>query len=316
MTLFDWLRPRPPLDPDLQRRVGQVVATVEPLIAQVGGHERMLAPAVRQAYEYCERIAAAIPGPFPISRAAFASDPLVHALFGSADDIESMLATSQCVREYLPTMALSDGQCCALLGMRRKVTAGFGTRLAGEVIQRDEPLKTLTFADHTLAEPSPDLETAHHRLAERMFNGLLKGFLAHVDEVREERQELRDAQAIERAMARCAGPEAHTRRLAELQERLRDTADALEPGRLVRTLADFLAAPEASLHLEPVQLWVDRSGILAEDENDRDHADALRFTELTTRDQRRWVAMVVKIDQQEAHAAVAHFEERRRYIVI
>lgn len=315
MTFFDWLKPRAPLDPDLQRRVAHAVATIEPLIAQVGGHERILAPAVAQAYSYCERIAVAIPGPFTISRNAFATDPLVHALFGSADDIETMLATSQCVREHLPTMALSGDQCCALLGMRRQVTAGFGTRLAGDVIQRDEPLKTLTFTDHTLAEPSPDLDSAHRRLADQMFDGLLKGFLAHVDEVREERQELHDAQAIERAKARCAGPEAHTRRLADLQERLREATDTLQPEHLVGTLAAYLAAPEASLKLEPVQLWVDRTGVIAEDENDRDHADALHFVELTTRDQRRWVAMVVKIDHAEARAAIERFEARRRYIV-
>jgi hypothetical protein len=226
-----------------------------------------------------------------------------------------MLATSQCVRDYLAGHAtVPPGQCCALLGMRRRITAGFGTRVSGEIVRHDEPQKTLTFADHTLAEPSPDLDGAHRRLAEAMFDGLLKGFVAHVDEVREERQELRDEQCIARARARSEGPESHTRRLAELQERLRETVDALQPSRLLETLAAYLAAPEASLHLEPVQLAVDRFGILADP--DTKDADTLRFVELTTRDLRRWVVMTVRIDREEARAAVERFEERRRYIVI
>jgi hypothetical protein len=315
MGLLDWLRPGPTLDARTSALVDRAVAAVDPLLTSVGGYERTLAEPVRHAFDYCERLALAIPGPFPISRAAFASDPLVHALFGSADDVEQMLARSQCVRDYLAGHAVvPPGQCCALLGMRRRVTAGFGTRISGDVIRRDEPQKTLSFADHTLAEPSPDLDGAQRRLAEAMFGGLLKGFVAHVDEVREERQELRDEQSVARARARSEGPESHTRRLAELQERLRETVDALSPGRLLETLAAYLAAPETSLKLEPVKLAVDRFGVLADP--DAKDADILRFVELTTRDLRRWVVMTVRIDREEARAAVERFDEQRRYIVI
>lgn len=315
MRFFDWLKPSPALDAATQARIGQAVQAVDPLIGQVGNHARILAPAVQHAWGYCENLASAIPGPFPISRSAFAESPLVHALFGSADDIEIMLATSQCIRDHLVDMTLNGDYCCALLGMRPKITAGYGMRINGEVIRRDEPQKTLTFADHTLAEPSPDLDTAHRHLAERMFDGLLKIFVAHVDSVRDERQELHDAASIARAQARSNGPESHMRRLDELQARLRETADTLQPDRLVHTLAAHLAAPEVSLKLSPLKLWVDRIGVLVEGE-DRHHADALRFVELTTRDQRRWVVMVVKIDRREARAAVERLDERRRYIVI
>ena len=317
MGLLDWLTPKPPPDPATLARIEKAVDLIDPMIRQVSGYAESLAPAVKAAQDYCEQLALAIPGPFPISRAAFASDPLVHALFGSAEDVEMMLATSQCVRDHLTgELGVPADPCYALLGMRPRITAGFGTRLAGEVVQHDEPQKTLTFADHTLAEPSPDLDIAHERLAERMFDGLLKSFLAHVDEVREERQELRDAAAFERAKARSAGPEGHTRRLAELQERLRATADTLQPEHLLHTLIAHLAAPQAALSIEPIKVWVDRFGILAEDPVDRERADVVRFAELTTRDLRRWVVMVVKIEHAEARAAVARLEERRRYIVI
>lgn len=316
MGLFDWLTPKPPPDPATQVRIEQTVTAVDPLLRQVGDYAEVLAPVVESAYAYCDKLALAIPGPFTISRSAFATDPLVHALFGSADDIETMLATSQCVRDYLAESIIPPEQCWALLGMRPKITAGFGSRLSGELIQHDEPQKTLNFTDHTLAEPSPDIDQAHRLLADRMFAGLLKIFVDHLDTVREERQELQDAASIERAKARGGGPEAHTRRLDELLERLRATADTLQPDQLIQTLAAHLAAPEASLRLEPVKLWVDRFGILAEDIAGRDHADLLRFVELTTRDLRRWVVMVVRIDHDEARTAIERFDARRRYIVI
>jgi hypothetical protein len=316
MGLFAWLKPAPPQDAAAQARIEHAVAAVDPMIRQTAGYARRLAPAVARAWDYCERLSLAIPGPFSISRAAFASDPLVHAVFGSADDVETMLATSQCVREHVLELTQASGQCCALLGMRSHITAGFGTRLSGEMVQRDASLKTLSFTDHTLAEPGGNLEATQQRLARTMFDGLIKSFAAHVDEARAERQGLRDAQAVERALARASGPESHTRRLEELQERLRETGDALQPARLADTLADYLATPEEALHLELMKLWVDRTGIVAEDADERSHADALRFAELTTRDQRRWAVMIVRIDRAEARAAVERFEERRRYIVI
>jgi hypothetical protein len=99
-----------------------------------------------------------------------------------------------------------------------------------------------------------------------------------------------------------------------LQERLRETIDTLQPARLIETLAAYLAAPEASLRLDPVQLAVDRYGVIVDAEDQ--HADILRFVELTTRDLRRWVVMTVLIDREEARAAVERFDERRRHIVI
>jgi hypothetical protein len=314
MGILDWLKPKPRPDAETLALIEHTVATVDPLLKSVGSHERILAPSVRGAFDYCERVALAIPGPFPITRTAFATDPLVHALFGSADDIAAMFANSRCVREHLLEMTPGSGsQCCALLGMRHRESVGFGVRITGEIIRADEPQRTLYFTDHTLAEPAPDVDAAQRRLARAMFDGLLKGFVAHVEDVRMRRRQLREEQAL--ARVRAAGA-ANTRRQAELQERLVATADALQPPRLIETLAGYLAAPEASLRLTPIKLSVDRSGIIATAREDYERADTLRFVELSTRDQRRWVVMIVRIDRDEARAAVERIDEARRHIVI
>lgn len=321
MGILDWLKPAAPIDAATRTLIERSVTLTEPLIRQVSGYEKKLLPAVRRADEYCDDIAGRIPGPFEISRAAFAADPMVHALFGSADDIESMFAKSQCVRENLHQLLLANGQCCALLGMRHREKSGFGVALEGEVVRSDVPQKTLYFTDHTLAEPSPDPVAARQRLRNMLFDGLLKGFAAHVADVRDERCDLQREESIVRASARAKvhgdplGAADHTRRLASLDERLRATADALQPGQLLDTLVGMLDDPSPYLRLDPVMISVDRTGVIT-GTGQPGSGDTLHFAELTSRDQRRWVVMLARIEHAEVRRALDRFESARRYIVI
>lgn len=314
MGVFDWLKRAPTIDSVLRQRIDHAAAAIDPLIRQVGGYERKLAPAVQHALAYCEGIANRIPGPFEVNRAAFVSDPLVHALFGSADAIDNMLATSQCVREHLSQMTMETGQCCALLGMRIHEKSGFGAELEGDIVRADVAQTTIYFSDHTLAEPSPDLSSARLRLRDVLFDGIVKGIAAHVGDVRAEHAGLNQEKAIANAKLRAGlEPEAHTRRLDSLHERLIATADALQPKQLLDTLTVSLAAPEPFLHLDPIELTVDRAGILAHCDKE---ADTLHFAELTSRDLRRWVVILAQINREDAHRALDRFDTARHYIVI
>jgi hypothetical protein len=280
MNPLKWLRPPAPLDEALRISIERTVVAVEPLLRTVGGYERRLAPVVRHALDYCGRLAADIPGPVEISRAAFAADPVVHALFASADDIQTMLARSQCVRDHLVGAALPvTGQCCALLGMRRREKSGYGVALAGDMVCADEPQRLLYFEGHALAEPAPDLDGARRRLGEAMFDGLLKSMAAHVAD-------------------------------------LRSAGNGPAPADLLSLLIECLAAPEAYLRLKPTTLTVDRAGIIRAAGDKEANADTLTFMELTSRDRRRWVVMLVRIEREEARRAVARLDEARRHIVI
>lgn len=316
MGLFDWLKPAPALDPETARRVEQTVATAEPLIRQTANYAHMLAPAVQHALAHCQRIAEQIPGPVEITRAAFAANPVVHAFFGSADDIGTMLARSQCVRDHMAEMALADGQCCAILGMRHREKSGFGVGISGEVIRTDVPQRTLYFTDHTLAEPSPDLASVRLRLRDALFDGLLKGFAAHVADEREIRDGLSREHALMNAQMRASRlPADHTRRLESLSERLHASLDALQPERLREALLDTLSHPEPYLSLAPVSVTVDRFGIIVGTDS-RQEGDTLHFMELSVRDKRRWVVMLAMINQDEVREALARLESARRYMVI
>lgn len=312
MGLFDWLKPRPAIDAPLQAKIDQAALAIDPLIKQINGYARKLAPAVEHALAHCRDIAAQIPGPYEISRAAFGSDPLVHALFASADAIEQMFATSQCVREHFPQMALGTGRCCALLGMRLHEKARFGAQLEGEIVRTDVPQKTLYFSDHTLAEPAPDEAAARLRLADALFDGMIKAIAEHVEDVRAERAGLDREKAFASAQAR-AGHSIHGRTIESLQERLAATCDALQPQRLLETLTAALEQPETLLRLEPIELCVDRTGII------RDGGaagDVLRFARLTSRDPRHWVVLLASLDHTDVRRALERFETARHFIVI
>lgn len=316
MGLFDWLKPAPSLDPETARRVEQTVDTAEPLIRQTSNYARALAPAVQHALDHCSRIAAQIPGPVEITRTAFAADPTVHAIFGSADDIGTMLARSQCVREHITEMTHASGQCCAILGMRHREKAGFGVGITGSVVHTDIPQRTLYFTDHTLAEPSPDLADARLRLRDALYDGLLKGFAAHVADEREIRDGLTREHAIMNAQLRASRlPADHTRRLEALSERLHTSRDALQPERLREALIDTLSQPEPHLSLTPVCVTVDRYGIIAGPDSGQG-GDTLHFMELAARDKRRWVVMLAMINRDEVREALERLETSRRYIVI
>lgn len=318
MGLFDWFRSAPSIDVRLREHIDRAANSADPRIRQLPGYEKKLAAGVGTAFDYCERIALSVPGPFFINRAKFASDPLVHALFGSADEIATMLASSQPLRDYLAAhSAASDQPIFALLGMRRSLNAGFGTRLTGDIIKRDEPQTTLDFSDHTLAEPSADLDSLHQRLAVSFFEGLLKGFTEQIETQRQELFELREHLALDKAMHRSSGvgPE-QAQRFAQMQARIAELGDGLMPAALIPRLNETLTSPSACLRVEPACFRIDRLGVVVEAGDRETPADMIRFAELVTRDPRHWAVMCVRFEHGEAHAALAELSERRRYMVI
>jgi hypothetical protein len=318
MGLWDFFKSSDPLDDDIHQAIERAADSVNPLFRQVGGYRKKLAPAVRIALDYCDGIARNIPGPFEISRKAFSADPLVHALFASADDIETMLARSQCIREAFAQNGIAGADCWAMMGMRHRERSGFGVQLSGETLQFDVPQKMLYFTDHTLAELHPDLESLQRNLRSALFDSLLKSFAAHIAELKAERAEMLQAQAMEAARMRRHGipgiPAEHMRH-PELSERMRAAGDVFLPGGMLHLLSECLADPAPYLRLEPVKIAVDRSGVIT-GMGGEGAGDTLHFAELTGRDRRRWVVILAAIERAEIERAMEQLTRERRYIVI
>lgn len=328
MSLFsaiaDFLKPAPPPDPRLQAALDRVIGMVDPVMRALPRLERQLAPAVEHALGYCEGLVAALPGPITVDRRAFGSDPLVHALFATAGDIDEMLGRSQSIRDTIDQPEHWQGDHFhALLAARKQQKKQFGMAQQGDVIRNDVVQEVIYFSAQTLVEPNCDLEATRQHLCEKALESLLHSFNAHVEKLRLERDGLRADASIEHAhlashdKADKPGYETHTRHLAELDLRLHETAEALMPENLIVTLCDFLRAPEAALRLQPVSITIDRLGIVHNDDSESEQVQTLKFPELISRDRRQHVAMLVTIPCGDAKAAVEKVRERQnRYIII
>jgi hypothetical protein len=103
-------------------------------------------------------------------------------------------------------------------------------------IAPDVPQLVVYFSSHTLVEPSCDLATTRRNLRCKALESLLQTFHEHVESLRSEREGLRADAALARGhltvlRGTSPGPEyqTHTRQLAELDARLRETAASLMP---------------------------------------------------------------------------------------
>ncbi|MRR17864.1 MAG: hypothetical protein EG826_15560 [Deltaproteobacteria bacterium] len=261
-----------------------------------------------------------------IDRSAFASNPLVHALFASPADIDLMLGRSMHLRDYLASApALSGDYLYSLLAMRRCEKATFGMELEGDALRADVPQNLLYFTDHTLVELGDDLDTTRAKLCLDAFDSLMTSFADHFKAIFDEQQSLKNHRAFESAhmavmRGKTGGPEfvVRTRKVSELDERLRAVAELLQPGPMLDALANFLAHPESSLRLEPVEVCVDRSGvILTGDAAAARSANIIGFPELVARDRRRHVVVLSRFLRQDAQRAVEEIRDQQaRFLVI
>jgi len=322
-AVADLLKPAPPPDSQLIDALARVAGRVDPMLRAASHFEQRLAAPLTHALGYCAGLVGALPGPIAVDRQAFAGDPLVHALFATANDIDQMLGRSQAVRDFLASPASwQDDHFYALLVARHQEKQQLGMKRRGDLIENDVPQRVLFFSDQTLIAPQCDLGELRQVLRGMALDSLLQTFQAHLDALRHERDGLRADASVERAhltvLHATSGREIEvcTRHLDELDDRLRQIAETLMPDPLLDALGDFLLKPEPALHLTPLCISVDRLGIVRDPADDAS-VQTLNFPELSSRDQRLHLATLVRIRRDEASEAVEVVrDQQRRFMLI
>ncbi|MDR0564241.1 MAG: hypothetical protein LBG78_04815 [Azoarcus sp.] len=314
---FSFCLPAPSLSPDTQTGLDRVLVLVDKKLGAMPGFAARLAVPVAHARAYCAKLVHALPPAIEISRQHFATSPLVHALFATADDIDALFAASTPVRAFLSETVSWKQECfIALLAARRVEKKVFGSAIQGNVLMADVPQSLLLFSNQTLLLPAVDSDAAHAALLEAAFDSLLQTFAGHLDRAREAYTSLQAERELERVRQRTQ-PTGHEgvafpeRRLAALDERLRERFQSLQPGVVIDELARFLMAPEQALALEPVQMWVSRSGVIQEEGAHSEDAMLVRFMELKSRDRRLHLVLPVRIAYDEARQAIARSQAGR-----
>ncbi|THF65662.1 hypothetical protein E6C76_08845 [Pseudothauera nasutitermitis] len=319
VSLFSTPPPPPPEVGEGLNRIGELFG---PSVANERNFERRLAEPVANALSYCDRLVAALPPSIDIHRAAFAENPLVHALFASADDIPLTLARSAALREYMEQpQAWLDDHFHALLAARRHEKKVLGAANRGQMIATDVPQRLLYFSDQAMTLPAADEAGARARLRQAAFDSLLQSFVSHLDTLRHGREDLLVERELERVRLRTSRDaemqERYARRLDELDARLRADSDALQPEHQIGALAELLMAPEQALSMAPLSFRVDRAGKLVEGEAPAgEPLHTLSFIELTSRDRRRHVVLPVRIPREDLTRALEQARVERDRIVL
>lgn len=322
-ALADLIKPAPPPDPEVAAALDRVIGMVDPLVRAAPQLEKHLLGAVEHALAYCAGLVDALPGPVDINRQAFAQDPLVHALFATAEDIDGMLGHSTAIRDYLARPECWDSDhFCAMLAARRQQKRQFGMARHGDFIQADVPQEILYFSNQTLVEPCCDVDRTRTRLRARALESLLRTFNTRVEALRLERDAIRADLKAEYAWQQGSphGTEAqqalHSRHLVELDSKLRALGDAMLPEHLAEALADFLHHPECALQLRAVHMRIDRLGVVLPDDEVDLSAQILDFPELSSRDRRLHMATLVRVARCDALAAVDRVKSQQNRTIL
>ena len=313
--LFSWFISAPPPDPDTLAGLRRVAALVDKALVVSPDFTARLTPSVIHARAFCAQLVDRLPPAVTIDRPSFASDPLVHALFASADDIGIMIAASAPVRDYLTgPRSWQEDSFFALMAARRVDKKVFGAALQGEIVARDVPQSLLQFSNQTLLLPAADPASARTAMLETAFDSLLFTFTAHVEQARNAYQSLKTEREQERTRQRVHPGEIApfpARNIAALDERLKQQFQSLQAGGMLSELSEFLMHPEQALRLDPVRLWVTRGGVIQEDASHDADAALIHFMELRSRDRRHHLVLPVRIRYDEARAALARPKEKR-----
>jgi hypothetical protein len=266
---------------DIARATDIIIEQTDPRLRFVRGCRKKLRKPVVRSLVYVDDLVTRIPGPLTISRKAWGSDPQVNALFGSADDIETLFArsnrlqgffrdTPDCDRVYVP------------LAMLRQEKHVMGMALSGDVVRRDVARTAVNFSQHQLgivcAKSEDELRS---ELKWRGIYSLAVTALEHITrlkmrtaELEEQRGllkvKLRDIQSQHRGLdaVALATAEDSQEQLA-LEQHLRETGEKLREARTgVATLTDYLDQvcqvlnhPSHYLRVRHNSVTVDRMGI-------------------------------------------------------
>jgi len=266
---------------DIERAIDIVVEQTDPRLRFVRGFRRKLRKPVVRSLVYVDDLVTRIPGPFDISRKAYGSDPQVNALFGSADDIETLFARNKMLQDFFRDTPGCD-RVCVPLAMHRREKRILGMALSGDTVRRDVARTAVNFSGHQLgvvcSESEAELRSklkwrGIHSLAVTALENItrLKTRTADLEEQRALlKMKLRDVQAQHRGLDSVAGvASADSQEQQALEQRLKDTGEKLQEGRAgVATLVDYLDQvcqvlnhPSRYLRVRRNSVTVDRMGI-------------------------------------------------------
>lgn len=262
----------------------QRVIKLSPRLRLAPRCEPRLEAAIGKSLEYLGGLVASISVVREASPAAWATDPAIHAFFGSAEDVSLAFSRSTRLRALFRRNAGLQ-QACAVLGMALEERHSLGVAQVGETTLHDVQQTTLSFSDHQVKICASDEIELKEEIVRRMVDQLALEGLARMasDDTRREDLEKERALLVTRlrllehqgtgmrsVVGSGAGPDpgARARLRKEMEENDRDLAalgsrsETLD--RQLEHICEVFAAPVPLLQVSRRQVHLSRMNVVVE----------------------------------------------------
>lgn len=301
--------------PNLTEAIEWAVDRVDARLRNLAGYPDRYRKPVAHALIYAQALAEKVPGPIPITTEAYASNPLVHALFAVQGDLHRAIAASRAMQLFQRDYPAAN-EVYAMLCMRRQTKKLFGMEMQGDILRRDVRQEAVFFTDFTIAEPGLTETEARERIARGFFESLVVHVVNRIEERKLERAALEQTRDELMARLRTASLDQRAQYEAELYEVLNRLGAAVASLELSHYGKDFDAVmfqPDKHLYLERTEINLDSMGIVRGP--DASGSEEIDFCDLIGRDRRRWTVIMMYCDHVRDGASIAdRLESAERWL--
>jgi hypothetical protein len=279
----------------LNHAIASVARTVDDKILALPGSRDRLLPAIEYAIAYYEQAIAAIPGPIDVSPFRYGAEPVLMAMFPSAQDITAGLGRSIAVRNSINWFVENKHD---------RVFAVMGTR------QRPGS-DSAVLTDHTFRSLAASEQDARECLCEAAFTSLVNAFAGRLKERQREWRQLHadrpspfgESRAAAGTVPPSNGPSPQQQEI--FARHLDPAGNELTAEDGLEALIEWLRLPEAQLRIS-VDNDQAASGVNG----------SLKLPLMSSTDRRHWLVCLTEFPLQDALGAIGQTPAANRYILI
>nr|WP_115701706.1 hypothetical protein [Cupriavidus taiwanensis] len=199
MGFLGWMRRRKTQVPARESRelaeLTERVTRLSPRLRLLPHYQQRVRPALEQALDYVRGLVQDLPASRDASKEAWASDPYIHAFFGTPHDVELGFSRSPELREFF-AQSPDAAQAYAVLGMAMAERRTLGVALEGDVMRSDVPQTVISFSDHKVRIIACTEAALRDEIVRRLFDQLTLESLARVAAGKSRRNVLEREQAL------------------------------------------------------------------------------------------------------------------------
>lgn len=302
----------------------------DPRLRILPGYRKRLRPLVIHAVDHVVRLVEGLPSPAELSRKGYGADPRLSAFFASADHLTEVVNADRALSDFLArTEAGVAERIIALLVTVKQERKVLGVALEGEILKRDVPQITVSFANHRVVDPAITEEETRRLLKRRAFDHLLGIALGRIAPARKKRAGLEQQRTLLRRKLMTfrsgrwdfdetrgrAVPDvaALETQLGEIEVQLQGLgADAGVLQFHLDILSEVLSQAEQELWARPVSLILDSMNIKRDHARGNAHEVALQ--ELHSASGRTAILLPVVVPRSELLTRPDLITEAQRYL--